>query len=63
MSSLEGGSNSLNKFLDEAPWMETISGFYSKLLSQSNESFSMGKQISKSKCVRKILRSLLERFD
>lgn len=42
---------------------ETISNFYSKLLSLSNEFFSLGEKLAEAKLVRKILRSLLEKFD
>lgn len=42
---------------------ETISMFHSKLQSHSNECFALGEGISETKLVRKILRSLLERFD
>lgn len=42
---------------------EIIFEFYSKLLSLSNECFSLGEHPSEAKLVRKILRSLPDRFD
>ena len=41
---------------------ETISDFNSKLCDISNETFTLGEKYSKTKLVRKTLRSLLERF-
>lgn len=41
---------------------ETIGECYARLCDTSNQTFSFGKQYSNSKLVRKVLRSLLERF-
>ena len=41
---------------------ETIADFYAKLCDISNESFALGEKFSESKLVRKILRSLPDRF-
>lgn len=42
---------------------DTISEFYSTLLSLSNEFFSLGESVPEAKLVRKILSSLSEKFD
>ena len=41
---------------------ESFDEFYAKLKDIMNSAFNLGEQISKPKIVRKILRSLLERF-
>ena len=41
---------------------ETFNKFYAKLKDIVNSAFNLGESIEKSKIVRKILRSLLERF-
>ena len=41
---------------------ETFNEFYAKLMDIVNSTFNLGESIAKSKIVRKILRSLLERF-
>ncbi|KAB2012749.1 hypothetical protein ERO13_D09G099050v2 [Gossypium hirsutum] len=41
---------------------ETICEFYAKLHDLSNQAFAFGEKYSNTKLVRKVLRSLLERF-
>ena len=41
---------------------ETFDEFYAKLMDIVNSAFNLGKSIAESKIVRKILRSLPERF-
>ena len=42
---------------------ETLSDFYTKLCDIANESFALGEKSSKTTLVRKIVRSLLDRFN
>ena len=41
---------------------ESFDEFYAKLKDMNNSNFNLGEQIPKPKIVRKVLRSLLERF-
>nr|KJB48685.1 hypothetical protein B456_008G081000 [Gossypium raimondii] len=43
--------------------LQTISQFYAKLCDLSNQSFALVEEYFNSKLVRKVLRSLLKRFD
>lgn len=42
---------------------KTIGQFYAKLYDLSNQSFALGEEYFNSKFVRKVLKSLFERFD
>ncbi|KAG8482441.1 hypothetical protein CXB51_024482 [Gossypium anomalum] len=43
--------------------IETIEGFYARVCDLANQAFALGSDYSNSKLVRKVLRSLLERFN